>query len=67
MIVYNESTSNIVNKAWEELTSFDTYNSTHESKWVQEVWNFWTVDLDPKGSLYLWYIWKKMQRSWHLE
>ena len=37
MIVYNEITSNIVNKAWEEEASFTSYNCTNESKWVQEV------------------------------
>ena len=46
MIVYNETTSNIVNKAWEEVASFPSYNCTNDSNWVQEVKKYVAIDLD---------------------
>jgi hypothetical protein len=59
MMVYNKSTSNIVNKAWEEVASFPSYNCTNESKWVQEVKKYVAIGLDSRSSVDLLYIWKK--------
>ena len=46
MLVYNEITYNIINKAWEEVASFPSYNCTNDSNWVQEVKKYVAIDLD---------------------